>query len=301
MEPMLASRESPDLSTLAYPIYASPKLDGVRALVKGGKLLSRKLLPIPNKFVAARFSSSACEGLDGELILGDPTRTTCFRDTSAALRRHDGEPDVKLWVFDQWSSKEIFETRLYDLRRAYRHAESYRASNAWDHIELVPHFSMKDELEVRHYENDELGKGYEGLILRAPNGPYKFGRATLKEGWMMKLKRFVDGEATVVGFAEEEKNTNPAKRDKLGRTKRSSHKEGKVGKDTLGAFICESPDFPGHRFEVGGGLTDADSRLFWAHRDVLLGAVIKYKHFPKGGKDKPRHATFLGLRDKWDL
>ena len=74
-----------------------------------------------------------------------------------------------------------------------------------------------------------------------------------------------------------------------------------VGKGTLGAFVCESPDFPGQQFEVGVGLNDADSKLFWANRPKLVGLTLKYKHFPQGGKDKPRHAVFLGLRDKWDM
>lgn len=286
---MLAYQKLPDVSKLQYPLYALPKLDGVRALVKGSKILSRKLLPIPNRFVRAKFSSSKYEGLDGELILGDPTSPTVFRDTSRALRTEEGEPDVQFHVFDQWSSSLPYADRARDL---------YRSELSFETVERRLIHSVEHLLQ---YEEEKLDLGYEGLILRYLEAPYKFGRSTLKEGGMIKLKRFVDAEATIVDFEEELHNANEAKRDKLGRTKRSSHQENMIGKGVLGAFVCTSPDFPGHRFEVGVGLTDKDSKTFWEHRPELLGKVLKYKHFPKGGKDKPRHAVFLGLRDAWDL
>lgn len=118
---------------------------------------------------------------------------------------------------------------------------------------------------------------------------------------MLKLKRFVDAEAKIVGFVDEMHNANPAKKDRLGRTKRSKRKAGLVGKGTLGAFLCvDEENFPGFEFEVGVGLKDDFAAWAWGHRTELLGKTLKYKHFPKGGKDRPRHAVFLGLRDKWD-
>ena len=45
-KPLLASPA--DLSTLRFPVLASPKLDGVRAIVKDGVVLSRSLKKIPN-------------------------------------------------------------------------------------------------------------------------------------------------------------------------------------------------------------------------------------------------------------
>lgn len=293
MQPMLAYQKLPDLGKLRYPLFASPKLDGVRALVKGSQLISRKLLPIPNKFVAARFSSFRYEGLDGELILGDPTSPTVFRDTSAALRREEGEPDVKLHVFDYWSrTNETYEEAVDRLGELWKE----------DHIVVVDVLACDDDKAVLRVEKKYLDLGYEGLILRDPGSAYKFGRSNMTDQGMVKLKRFVDAEATIVGFEEEMHNANVAKKDRLGRTKRSSHQENMVGKGTLGAFICrDEVNFPGQEFEVGVGLTDDFAAWAWAHRKELLGKALKYKHFPKGGKDKPRHAVFLGLRDKWDM
>ena len=45
-----------DLNKLEFPVYASTKLDGVRAIVNNGIVYSRTGKPIPNKEVQKRFS-----------------------------------------------------------------------------------------------------------------------------------------------------------------------------------------------------------------------------------------------------
>jgi DNA ligase 1 len=46
-KPMLAV-DCGDVNALRFPLFASPKLDGVRAVVMNGGLMSRSLKPIPN-------------------------------------------------------------------------------------------------------------------------------------------------------------------------------------------------------------------------------------------------------------
>jgi len=74
LRPMLMPRETPDLDTLPYPVYVTPKLDGIRVLFKDGVALSRTLKPIPNKSIQkwAAFWGDELEGMDGELIVGSP-------------------------------------------------------------------------------------------------------------------------------------------------------------------------------------------------------------------------------------
>ena len=76
----------------------------------------------------------------------------------------------------------------------------------------------------------------------SPDGPYKCGRSTVREGYLLKLKRFADGEAVILGCCEQMHNANAAQQDAFGRTKRSSHKDNKIGKATLGAK--DAPRFP---------------------------------------------------------
>ena len=288
-KPMLAT--DADLDKLKFPILASAKLDGVRAIVRGGVVYSRSNKPIPNQFVQQLFRTF--EHHDGELIVGDPTNKTCYRDTVSGVMRAEGKPDVRFFVFDH----------VGNLVAPYKHRSEHintsgrgRPSSALTHVQKEV-FTLEDLLE---YEADCLEAGYEGLILRDPNAPYKMGRSTVKEGYLLKLKRFVDAEAVIIGFEERMENQNEATVNELGRTKRSSHKAGKVGRGDLGALVCRTAE--GVEFSIGTGLDDAAREDLWAIRnDDLIGRIVKYKFFPVGVKDKPRHPVFLGWRDRRDM
>src|SRR5690606_27777905 len=113
------------------------------------------------------------------------------------------------------------------------------------------------------------------------------GRSTAREGHLLKLKRFTDGEAVVIGFEELMHNANEATKDELGYTKRSTHADGKVPMGTLGALKVRDLT-TGIEFSIGTGYTAAQRRKLWDARDTLVGKVVKYKHFEGGVKDAPR-------------
>jgi DNA ligase-1 len=164
---------------------------------------------------------------------------------------------------------------------------------------VVRQFWISNEDELLDHEQRRLSAGYEGLILRSISGGYKFGRSTVREGIMLKLKRFTDEEAVVVDFEEQMHNGNEATVDNLGRTKRSSHKANKVGKGTLGKLVCESERYS-DLFRIGTGFTDAQRQQIWDYRHTYKGKLVKFKHQPYGQKDAPRTPVFLGWRDKRD-
>jgi DNA ligase-1 len=97
---MLASPA--DLDSLRFPLYASPKLDGIRAMVTDAGLVSRKLLPIPNRHLQLALSTDFLRGLDGELILGNPTDEDVYRRTNSSVMSRDGEPSVTFYVLDHF-------------------------------------------------------------------------------------------------------------------------------------------------------------------------------------------------------
>ncbi len=165
----------------------------------------------------------------------------------------------------------------------------------------------KDADKLDAYEARQLEKGYEGLILRSPDSPYKYGRSTVKEGYLLKVKRFTDGEAEVIGFEERMHNGNEATTDELGRTKRSSHAEGKTGRGDLGAFLVRDLK-SGVEFSVGTGFTDEQRKDIWLQiqnpvpgTPDILGSIIKYKSFLIGVKDAPRFPVFLAFRNPDDM
>lgn len=292
LRPMLLPRETPDLNTLQYPVYVTPKLDGIRCLFKDGVALSRTLKPIPNKDIQlwAQQYKDVLHGMDGELIVGPPTSPTVYRDTNSFVMSHDKVGDFYFYHFDYWDSPDWgYEQRI----------EGYIARNCPDNYRKLIPMKAVDKEHLLQLEEQCLDKGYEGIIIRTKHGKYKYGRCTLKENNSFKLKRFEDAEAIIVGFEEEMHNGNEAETNELGRTKRSTAKVGLSGKGTLGALICETTK--GVRFNIGSGFDATDRKLFWKNRERLLGLYAKYKHFPIGVKDKPRHPIFLGFRDPIDM
>lgn len=284
LKPMLAAPA--DLDNLRFPLLASPKLDGIRALKVKEGLLSRTLKRIPNRHIqSAAWAWPA--GLDGELIVGSPTDKDVYRNTVSGVMKVEGIPNFTFWVFDQ-----------HDRRSVYQDALEAIQQTAGQHIsvEVLSQEVIGDLDSLLAYEAQQVELGFEGVILRDPHAPYKFGRSTAKEGYLLKVKRFEDSEAQVIGVVEEQHNGNEATKDNLGRTKRSTAKAGKTGKGTMGTLVCRDLK-SGVEFEIGTGFTAADRTEYFSNPPK----IVKYKFFPVGVKDKPRHPVFLGVRDERDL
>jgi len=287
-----------DLSRLVFPYMVTPKYDGHRCLIKDGVALTSALKPFPNQYIQGYFSVGKWDGLDGELIVGSPTHEDVFRTTSCGVRAAGGTPDFTLYVFDIHDLPEL-EALARWKQLAHLHNRGYFADSR---VVLAPmHFITRLE-DLLDLEASYLAMGYEGLMLRSPGSPYKHGRSTVKENYLLKLKRFVDFEAEIIGFVEQMENTNEAKTNNLGRKQRSSAKAGKVGKGTLGAFQLRAINgrYEGVEFEcgTGRGLTDVMRQKIWDRRDDYLGRVVTLHSQDVGGYDKPRIPVFKGFRDR---
>jgi DNA ligase-1 len=284
---------------LKFPMYASPKYDGIRCLMrptadpKQAEAQSRKLKPIPNKFIRAELARimSAQHRFDGELIV----RNKPFHDCSSGIMSSDGQPDFEFHVFDILSVDAPFEERLVMMKQWV--SQISRVVDHGQRVKLVEQKLVHSWKDVQVYETECLARGFEGVMLRSRYGPYKQGRSTEKEQTLLKLKRFEQDEAVVIGYEEEMHNANEATKDATGHTKRSSHKANKVGKGTLGALRCRRPD--GTEFKVAG-FTDQLANELWTKGDALIGQTVTYKHQPHGAKDAPRIPTFIGIRHSDD-
>ena len=297
MRPMLAGK-CEDMSTVKFPVLASAKLDGIRALVIGGVVVSRQLKPIPNAWVQRRFGGLP-EGTDGELILGDPIYPDAYRNTVSAVMSEDGEPlEVRYHVFDNYLSHGHFLKRFSGIELEFNNARYLQRG-----VIVVPHKTIETVEELEAFETKHVEAGHEGIMIRSMAGPYKQGRSTEKEGFLLKVKRFVDTEAIILDTYERMENTNEATKDALGHTKRSSHQDGKVGHGDLGGFDVAGleGDYKDVQFSCGTGLQGAERVSLWKIRDTLVGKIIKVKYFASGSKERPRFPVFLGFRDPIDL
>jgi DNA ligase 1 len=299
--PMLASPL--DLSYVKFPVYASPKLDGIRAHVYGGKLLSRSGKPIRNEFTQNLFGRAEFEGLDGELIVGPSHAPNVYNTTSSGVMSQKEAPNVTLFLFDDWTNHDM----SYDYRYncvIYRHLQYMKTCNeSGIYCRMVV---LKQEIidglaALDRYEERCIADGYEGVMVRDMSATYKFGRATVREGNLLKVKRFAHDEAEIIGFEELMHNDNEAFDNELGRTARSTAKSGLRPSGRIGAFIVRSSEYE-NTFKVScGSMTLLERERLWAMRSGYLGQIVRYKHLPHGAKDVPRHALYAGLRDASDI
>lgn len=294
-KPMLAS----EAKKIRFPVYASPKLDGIRACIVDGVPVSRSLKPIPNEFIRGYFQGyPSTTGLDGELTVGPANHKNVMQTTSSGVMSKSGEPDFTYWVFDFWTAPDIpYGDRLRLMQRSFRESEDIKSISR---IQLLPQTLIADAAELDAYESMQLAQGYEGVMIRDPKGVYKYGRSTAREGYLLKIKRFVDSEAVIIGFEELLHNANEAEVNALGYTERSSHSENKIPMGTLGALKVKDV-VTGVEFSIGTGYTAAQRQIIWDNRDQFLGKFVKYKHFEVGVKDAPRFPVWLDFRDTIDM
>lgn len=285
MRPMLAATLK-DLSVLRYPVYCTPKLDGIRCLVINGIAYTRNMKKIPNKHISKMIADSIRIDIDGELIVGNT-----FQSTSSAVMSVEGELDFKYKVFDHLSLKK--EDKYIQRIRILAN-------------EMFPYFvdvlcptEIKTKYDLLYYENYCLKQGNEGIIIRS-NVAYKQGRSTVKEQGMFKLKRFIDSEAIVIGFVPRYHNANPKKKNEFGYSQRSSHKANMILLETLGALQVRDLK-TSIEFEIGSGFTDKQRKLFWHTQTSLINKIVKYKYQSIGVLNKPRFPVFLGFRDSRDI
>jgi DNA ligase-1 len=293
-KPLLAA--TVDLKKVKYPCFISPKLDGIRVLGMNGKAMTRSMKELPNRYIQSVFASGLYDGLDGEIIVGPPNAPDVYRVTNSAVMSRDGEPNFTYHVFDRWDLQYVtFDTRYKNLEVLCCPPKAY----ALHRVGLVPQVKVHDLAGIHDAEAHWLSEGYEGVMGRSIDGVYKYGRATMKEGILWKLKRFADHEYEVIGFEELMHNENEATVDELGHTKRSSHMENKRGGGVLGALVLRHPE--AGEFRCGTGFTAADRAEIWTNRSGYLGRMAKIKHFEIGVKDLPRFPVFLGFRAQEDM
>ncbi len=303
--PMLASDYKPEL--LKFPVIASAKIDGIRAVIDRGygphseqnlfDPYARSGKIIRNKYIQQQIGLTSLRNVDGELVVGEHNAPDVYNRTSSGVMAEKGEPDFTYWVFDMRN----MDNTTFTLRHQFLCLVVEGVGNP--RVKVLPQQFLLDMEALEVFEAECLAAGFEGIMVRDPNALYKYGRSTAKGGELLKVKRVSHDEAEIIGFEEQMTNLNEATTNELGRTKRSSAKDGLAPADTLGAFICRNESlWPGQTFNISPGvLTHAERKELWDKRDSFIGETITFKHLAHGAKDKPRHGRFNGFRDPIDL
>ncbi len=267
---LIGAAKAGDLSLLRYPLMALPKLDGIRAYVRDGVLYSKNHKEIPNRFIQewAAFVGLP-NGLEGELICPDPTAE--HREVASLVRAFDTRKEFAFAPFD--IAHHHWEFKPYTERLAY--IQSLRFARKMD-IRVV-HCGTA-ELAQKLFEGWSL-EGYEGMMLRDPQGIYLRKRSTLKGQHLLKVKFFHDEEAFITAVWEE--------KDKNGALK-----------GRLGAVTLRLND--GTECYCGSGFTAEERDTLWKHPIIGLTVTVKYQPTRVTGRangEVPRFPIFKGFRD----
>ena len=165
-------------------------------------------------------------------------------------REHLDSDKIQFHVLDWWLPEENYDIRCRMVRKEYMTDTDVNTDGC------CPCVCGSAEALFEYFQYAESQEG-EGICFRLPLSPYKMGRSTLREQYLVKLSRYLRTEVKIIGFTEQMLNSNPEKRSPIGMMARRKTIAGSVGKNTLGAFLCELPN--GDKIDVGTGvgLTDA--------------------------------------------
>lgn len=273
-KPMLAHKIEDKRSSVIFPGYVQPKLDGVRCLLTPDGFFSRngkKICGVPEleEHTMSAFNKSPPQGkmpqLDGELYSHDLT----FQQVVASVRRTKNiseDKRVQYHIYDvainaPWNlrcdylSNLVLDRIMTSQARRIHLLQTYKVLN-WDDIE--------------HYMKQFISDGYEGLMYRHPTAPYGFG---VRSKYLLKYKKMKTEDVICIGY-----------------------KEGK-GKNTgmLGALECVSED--GSIVWVGTGFDDMQRIQLWFDRWNLKDKKLTIKYQEKTDSGVSRFPVFVCWRD----
>lgn len=300
---LLAPNEQLDFDDprIRYPMLASVKFDGTRCICVGGELLTRNMKPQKNRNLPEHLRSLVdfCrrESMVMDMELYDHTLGS-HGDHTSILASHDKPiPETMTahyfdcLTLDEWHSgkAEPFSERI---------------ARAWDiafgepWLRPVAHRPVMHEQDARFTFADAVGLGYEGIMLRCPNAPYKHGRATPKEGIIFKFKQFETIDGVILEVIQRRKMKEGLDRTltPTGHLERIHTKDSFDLDEMVGAFRVRFEDGTESEVNYGRGFNHETRRQHWNERESLIGRCVEVRHLPHGAKDGIRIGTLVRFR-----
>jgi len=277
------------------PLWASDKEDGIRCLICPQRgAITGQMKPVPNKYICMVLGDDNLNYCDGELVCLDKYgRDLSFNDTQSAVMSQEGDPNFVYRVFDYYEN--IYDPYLERALLGQETVERFQTNDEHGfHLAWLRQYKCNTIHDIEAREAHALRRGKEGIMLRSPGGWYKEGRSTLNEAYLLKVKRFTDDEAEVIGVEEEQENCNPAKLNERGLIQRSKHMAGLKGKGMVGKLVCR---WRKHTIYVASGMTESQKIQWWADPSRIIGKHITFKYQHHGMKVLPRAPVFKSIRD----
>jgi len=194
-EPMLAFElKQYEKLLFTVPTFVQPKLDGVRCILKDGKLTTRagkSIVSCPHLEIDAFF-------FDGELYCNE-LKNNFNKIISLVRKTKPNQEDleesknlIQYWAYDNPAFEGTFSQRYVRLARQLD--VNFERSELGKYIKLVPVYEVKSMEEINKYHAQFLEEGYEGTMIRMDLGRYENKRSKQ----LLKYKNFQDAEFLIL-------------------------------------------------------------------------------------------------------
>lgn len=252
-------------------VYVQPKLEGdrMRAVVyknkcdcfSSGGVIMQSVPHIVDELKKCK--ESIC--LDGEIWNTSMRHSEIRSITSRTKNIHKNYKEIKYYVFDIINYSRDQRRRLIEL-------SGFFERNTFEHIKLVPNYVADSAGSIEKYYNNFLKLGYEGIIVRLPDGKY----VPKKVRTVFKLKRTVSDFFKIIKVNEQ-------------------YDKNKVAKGTWGSFTMLNDE--GKTFRVGTGLNDSQKQIVWDNKKLYMGRLCKVRF---AGYTKVRNVPkHLSIDKEW--
>lgn len=273
-QPMLAKKFKDRKSKIVYPVTVQRKLNGLRSLAKKHHnkvdLISRsgKFWTVPTHIQnEVNILLANGETIDGELYIhGVPLQQL----NSFVKKQHPRTHEVQLHIYDYANESLTWKEREQKLKELKLLIEKNRLNS----LIVCNSFEAFSEEEVLGYEKQFIEDGYEGAIVRLPEGKYIYG---YRSSDLLKVKTFEDAEFTILNAYE-----------------------GK-GKDVGTPTWVLQNDLADNTFDARMAGTYEERTNYWKNRKDYFGKKVTVKFLGRSDLLIPLNATAMHFRLEEDL
>lgn len=286
--PTLAHKWVDRKHKLVYPVYVSPKLDGIRCVTTQNGMFSRdgnEFISCPHiwKTVKPLFDIYPDLVIDGELYFHTDDEDNFDRLSGLVKRKKLSPADIKeaevmqYWVFDIIPQVDPYTTPFSERYKQY--FEMF-AKDKFDHNIVRPVFQRvaTTEGEVTHHSLKFIEQFFEGGMVRSHNAMYVHDRVND----LIKYKLFIDDEYMIDDVIEGEGNL-----------------AGKVGKFIMATIPGKhnTPSGKVEKFKCAPTGSHAQWEKWWNDRELMKGTLgtVNFQNLTPRGV--PRFGKLKAVRD----
>lgn len=317
-KPFLGSNELFELSALKFPLISTIKKDGVRAIIRKGEAFTRSYtsqnLPvIKNRQIQELLSTIKLisktpseEIIDLEIYIhGLPLNEIVMFTNTEDIKSREHYNKIKAKVreltkpFNYYLSvpKEI-EFYIFDGTTVGQEYLDYLKRLEQIYVSSTENFTIVEPKILYNIEELQteyervLALGFEGLVIRKPDSPYKYGRSTFKEHYFLKLKPIEKYEAEIIEINERMFNYNESTESYAGYKIKRDTVDNKEGS---GIAATATVKWNNNEFKITLTGTETERIKIWDNRNSYIGRKLLFKGMSYGMKNVPRFPTLVKI------